>query len=132
MASNQESDVSPARLAELSALADGSLDPARRQAVEARIAESRQLRELYEREQTVVELLRQVALTARKPTPRDPSTNATTRKTRSRIRVARRAQDHAAACARACPSATTSERALRARWRWLTRSFASNSVSARS
>lgn len=49
------------QLADLSALADGSLDPSRRQAVEKRIAASAQLRTLYERERAAVEMLRRAA-----------------------------------------------------------------------
>ncbi len=48
-------------LADLSAMADGSLDPSRRQAVEDRIARSLHLRGLYEREHTAVEALQQAA-----------------------------------------------------------------------
>jgi hypothetical protein len=47
----------PRELAELSALADGSLDPARREEVEARINASPELSALYERERRVVQLL---------------------------------------------------------------------------
>lgn len=67
MASRQQPHLSDAQLAELSALADGSLDPARRPAVEARMAESPQLRQLYERERLVVERIRQAAATERAP-----------------------------------------------------------------
>ena len=49
-----------ADLAELSALADGTLDPARRDEVRARIAGSPQLTELYERERRVVETLHEM------------------------------------------------------------------------
>jgi anti-sigma factor RsiW len=54
-------------LAELSALADGTLDPARRAEVEARIAESPQLTALYERERRVVDALHQARVTERAP-----------------------------------------------------------------
>jgi anti-sigma factor RsiW len=47
----------PRELAELSALADGSLDPARREEVQARINASPELSALYERERRVVQLL---------------------------------------------------------------------------
>jgi anti-sigma factor RsiW len=57
----------PRELAELSALADGSLDPSRRREVESRIAASAQLRERYERERRVVELLRTAAAGERAP-----------------------------------------------------------------
>jgi hypothetical protein len=61
MAKQEELHPSPRQLAELSALADGSLDPSRRQAVEDRIAGSLQLRTLYERERAAVEVLRRAA-----------------------------------------------------------------------
>lgn len=51
----------PTQLAELSALADRSLDPARRQAVEAWIAGSPELADLYERERAALSVLRQAA-----------------------------------------------------------------------
>jgi anti-sigma-K factor RskA len=54
-------------LAELSALADGTLDPARRPEVEARIAASPELTALYERERRVVEALHQARATERAP-----------------------------------------------------------------
>jgi anti-sigma factor RsiW len=56
-----------AELAELSALADGTLDPARRDAVEARIAASPELRRLYERERRVVGMLRDEGSSTRAP-----------------------------------------------------------------
>jgi hypothetical protein len=56
-----------AELAELSALADGTLDPAHRAEVEARIAASPQLTALYERERWVVDALRQARATERAP-----------------------------------------------------------------
>lgn len=49
---------SPRELADLSALADGSLDPRRREEVESKIAASADLTALYERERRVVELVR--------------------------------------------------------------------------
>ena len=54
-------------LAELSALADGTLDPARRADVEAKIAASPELSALYERERRVVEALHQTRATERAP-----------------------------------------------------------------
>lgn len=54
-------------LAELSALADNSLDPARRAEAEARIAASPQLRALYERERQVVQLLRDAGIATASP-----------------------------------------------------------------
>jgi anti-sigma factor RsiW len=54
-------------LADLSALADGTLDPARRAEVEARIAASPELSGLYERERRVVEALHRARSTERAP-----------------------------------------------------------------
>jgi hypothetical protein len=51
------SDLSPRELADLSALADGSLDPRRRAEVEQTIAASAELTALYERERRVVDLI---------------------------------------------------------------------------
>jgi anti-sigma factor RsiW len=56
-----------AELADLSALADGSLDPARRAEVEARIAASPELSSLYDRERRVVAALHRVRTTERAP-----------------------------------------------------------------
>lgn len=53
----------PQQLAELSALADGTLDPGRRDEVERRIAASAELRALYEREREVVALLHEARRT---------------------------------------------------------------------
>jgi hypothetical protein len=60
MASSADSsELRPRELADLSALADGSLDPARREQVEAQISQSPELSAMYERERRVVELLHQ-------------------------------------------------------------------------
>lgn len=56
-----------AELADLSALADGSLDPARRAEVEARIGASPELNALYERERRVVVALHQARASDRAP-----------------------------------------------------------------
>lgn len=61
MAKQEERYPSPKQLAELSALADGSLDPSQRQAVEDRVAGSLHLRRLYERERAAVEVLHRAA-----------------------------------------------------------------------
>ena len=61
MTSKTAQHPSPAQLAELSALADGSLDPARRQAVTAWVESSPELVELYERELAAVGVLRHAA-----------------------------------------------------------------------
>jgi hypothetical protein len=59
--------IEPRELADLSALADGSLDPARRAEVSARIAASLELTALYERERRVVELLHDARASDRAP-----------------------------------------------------------------
>ncbi len=56
-----------AELAELSALADGTLDPARRADVEGRISASPELIALYERERRVVDALHHARATERAP-----------------------------------------------------------------
>jgi anti-sigma factor RsiW len=61
MAPRDEQYPTVAQLADLSALADGSLDPSRREAVAGSIAASPQLRTLYERERAALEVLRQAA-----------------------------------------------------------------------
>lgn len=61
MASKAAQHLSRTQLAELSALADGTLDPARRQAVEAWIASSPELVDLYERERVAVDALHRAA-----------------------------------------------------------------------
>jgi hypothetical protein len=68
MASGAEhSKPTATELAELSALADGTLDPARRATAEARIAASPELSALYERERRVVAALHQARATDRAP-----------------------------------------------------------------
>lgn len=62
-----ESDLSPTELAELSALADGTLDPARRAEVEAWVAASPERSALYARERRVVEMLHEARRTVRAP-----------------------------------------------------------------
>ena len=62
MTSKTAQHPSPAQLAELSALADGSLEPTRQPAVEAWIESSPELVELYERERAAVGVLRQAAV----------------------------------------------------------------------
>ncbi len=66
-ASADSSDLRPRELAELSALADGSLDPARREQVEARIRASAELSALYERERRVVAVLHSSRASERAP-----------------------------------------------------------------
>jgi anti-sigma factor RsiW len=63
----EHSDPTAAELADLSALADGTLDPARRAAVEAHIAASPELSALYAREQRVVAALHQARESERAP-----------------------------------------------------------------
>jgi hypothetical protein len=61
------SEPTASELADLSALADGTLDPARRGDVEARIAASPELAALYERERRVVAALHHARATDRAP-----------------------------------------------------------------
>jgi hypothetical protein len=61
------SKLSTSELAELSALADGTLDPARRDAVANRISGSPEASALYERERSVVGLLHQLRASERAP-----------------------------------------------------------------
>lgn len=65
MSSQEEPNLSHSELAKLSALADGTLDPANRTSVEAWIDADPQRRGLYERERAVVERIHQ----ARAATP---------------------------------------------------------------
>jgi anti-sigma factor RsiW len=60
-------ELHPRELADLSALADGTIDSARREEVRARIAASPQLTALYARERRVVALLHVVRATERAP-----------------------------------------------------------------
>ncbi|HEY2770660.1 MAG TPA: hypothetical protein VGI87_08835 [Solirubrobacteraceae bacterium] len=62
-----ESTLSDRELADLSALADGSLDPARRDAVQAWISASPERTALYERERRAVEVLHRARATDRAP-----------------------------------------------------------------
>jgi len=62
-----ESKISREQLAELSALADGSLDPARERAARERIAASPELTALYERERRAVAILHQARAADRAP-----------------------------------------------------------------
>lgn len=61
MAKDEERHLSEAQLTDLSALADGSLDPRRRETVQQSIARSPHLRTLYEHERSAVEMLQQAA-----------------------------------------------------------------------
>jgi hypothetical protein len=63
-------------LAELSAFADGTLDPARHAEVQARIQASPELTALYERERAVVDALHQARATERAPARLRASINA--------------------------------------------------------
>jgi anti-sigma factor RsiW len=68
MASSADrSEPALGQLAEISALADGTLDPARRDEVEGRIAGSPELKSLYERERAVVNLLHEARASDRAP-----------------------------------------------------------------
>src|SRR5436305_9958905 len=61
------SELTPREAADLSALADGSLDPARRDEVQAWIDASPERTMLYERERRVVELLHEARTAERAP-----------------------------------------------------------------
>jgi hypothetical protein len=65
--SSHKPTLSPREQADLSALADGTIDPGRRAEVEARIAASPQLTALYERERRVAELLHRANEQTRAP-----------------------------------------------------------------
>jgi anti-sigma factor RsiW len=73
-------------LAELSALADGTLDSSRRSEVEARIAASPELAALYERERHVVSALHDARQTERAPATLRASVEAQRPRARSRAR----------------------------------------------
>jgi anti-sigma factor RsiW len=62
-----ESTLSDRELADLSALADGSLDPSRREAVQSWISASPERTALFERERRAVELLHRARATDRAP-----------------------------------------------------------------
>ena len=77
-------------LAELSALADGTLDPERRATVEAHISASPELTALYERERRVVSALHQAREAERAPAALRARIEAArpTKRTRARRRIA--------------------------------------------
>jgi anti-sigma factor RsiW len=85
-ASADRSQPSPRELAELSALADGTLDPGRRDEVAERIAASPQLRALYEREQRVVRSLHAARQRDRAPASLRARIEATRPSARTRVR----------------------------------------------
>jgi hypothetical protein len=60
-------NLTPRQLADLSALADGSLDPARREEVQARISASPELQVLYDEERRAVSALHQARAEDRAP-----------------------------------------------------------------
>jgi anti-sigma factor RsiW len=60
-------ELTPRQMADLSSLADGTLDPARRAQVEAWIAGTPEVRALYERERRAVEILHRARATDRAP-----------------------------------------------------------------
>ncbi len=62
-----DSELTPREAADLSALADGSLDPGRREEVQAWVEASPERAALYERERRVVELLHEARSTERAP-----------------------------------------------------------------
>src|SRR5215469_7105034 len=77
-------------LADLSALADGTLDPSRRASVEAHIAASPELTVLYERERQVVSAIRRARMSGRAPDALRARIEASrpTRKVKARRRLA--------------------------------------------
>jgi anti-sigma factor RsiW len=79
-------DLSATELAELSALADGTLDPARRAHVEARVSSSPELRALYERERWLVERLHEARAVDRAPASLRARIEAQRPSARSRVR----------------------------------------------
>ncbi len=92
----------PSELAELSALADGTLERARRPEVEARIAASPELSALYERERRVVEVLHEARRTVRAPARLRARVEAERPSRRARVR---RRAGYAGACAGALATA---------------------------
>ncbi len=60
-------ELTPQQLRDLSSLADGTLDPARRAEVEAWVAGAPEVRALYERERRAVEILHRARTTDRAP-----------------------------------------------------------------
>jgi anti-sigma factor RsiW len=85
---SDKTTLSPAERAELSALADGTIDPDRRAAVQARIAQSPQLTALYERERHVVEALHRTNAATRAPAHLRARIDA--QRPSARVRVRRR------------------------------------------
>ena len=67
MSDTPDPQLSTAQLADISALADGSLPPGRRDAVQGLIAGSPAARQLYERERAVVRVLQRTAAQERAP-----------------------------------------------------------------
>jgi hypothetical protein len=86
--SSDNSTLSARDQADLSALADGTIDPARRAEVEARIAQSPELTALYERERAVIQMLRQANAATRAPAALRARIDA--QRPKARVRVRRR------------------------------------------
>lgn len=86
--SSDEPTLNPREQAELSALADGTIDPARRAAVEARIAKSPELTALYDRERRVVEMVHRANATEHAPAQLRARIEA--QRPSARVRVRRR------------------------------------------
>ncbi len=82
----EDTKPTASELADLSALADGTLDPSRRTEVEAHVSASPELTALYERERRVVAALHQARSTDRAPV----ALRARIEASRPRRRVARR------------------------------------------
>ncbi len=89
-AADKSEQYTTAQLADLSALADGSLDPARADAVRREIAASPELSRLYAREHRVVQMLHEARATERAPARLRAAIDARrpTRRVRAQRRVA--------------------------------------------
>jgi anti-sigma factor RsiW len=87
--SSDKTNLNPREQAELSALADGTIDSARRAAVEARIAGSPELSALYQRERRVVEMVHRTNAAERAPAGLRARIEA--QRPSARVRVRRRA-----------------------------------------
>src|SRR5438874_10279143 len=84
--SADEQSFTAAQLADLSALADGSLDPSRRDDVQAWIASSPELSAMYERERRTVEILHRARAADRAPLALRERIEAQRPKARARAR----------------------------------------------
>jgi hypothetical protein len=90
MPPREELELSRSQIADLSALADGTIDPSRRAAVEAWIATDPRLGDTYETERSLVERLHEVRAEGRAPTALRARIEAdrSARRARPRVRIA--------------------------------------------